>query len=253
MCGQDDHNAPPHAGHNGPVNCSTDWPKVKAMKADYPDLAAIYTAMLEVGLPNAPGPCLQVPSGLNVHAWEAIKTGHPDDTLVLDGVQYGFTLQYTGPPNPTESHVNNHSSANTFPTKVREYIRKELEHGAMLGPFKTPPFEWVHISPIMTREKAAESPEKRWIIVDLSFPEGNDVNSHIVKNMVNGVIYHHALPTMDDLDRKVQERDYECYAYAVDIACAYRNFRSDPLAWPLLGVATHGHTYTDVAMPFGRD
>ena len=71
MSGQDDHNAPPHAGHNGPVNRSTDWPKVKAMKADYPDLAAIYTAMLEVGLPNAQGPRLQVPSGLNVHAWQS--------------------------------------------------------------------------------------------------------------------------------------------------------------------------------------
>ena len=79
------------------------------------------------------------------------------------------------------------------------------------------------------------------------------INSHIVKNMVNEVIYHHALLAMDDLARKVQERDYECYAYAVDIARAYRNFRSDPLDWPLLGVATHDHPYTDVDMPFGLD
>ena len=103
----------------------------------------------------------------------------------------------------------------------------------------------------MTREKASDSPDKRRIIVDLSYPQGNDVNSHIEKNIVNGTLYHHALPTMDDLVRKVQEAHYECYAYAVDIARAYRNFRSDPLDWPLLGVAMHGQTYIDLAMPFG--
>ena len=37
----------------------------------------------------------------------------------------------------------------------------------------------------------------------------------------------------------------------MDIARAYRTSRSDPLDWPLLGVANGSRTYIDVAMPFG--
>ena len=123
--GHADNNHPHQPTHTLTDSRRLDWPKVKAMEANYPDLAAIYTTVAQDGLPNALGPRVPVPSNLNIQAWEAIQTRHADDKLVLDGIQYGFSLQYTGPPNPTTGKINNHSSANDFPVQVMEYISKE--------------------------------------------------------------------------------------------------------------------------------
>ena len=45
--------------------------------------------------------------------------------------------------------------------------------------------------------------------------------------------------------------NFQAYAFSVDISRAYRNFRSDPLDWPLLGVTFEGNVYIDIAMLFG--
>ena len=227
------------------------WPEPTGLCETHPALADIYRQVLDTGLPNALQRRVTIPSGLNIPQWISRATGHCDDKLVLDGVQYGFSIQYMGPPTPTHDQLCNHASAAAYPTQVSEYLQKETDLEAIIGPFTDPPFKWCHASPLMSREKSADNQTERRIIVDLSFPHGHDINSHIQKNVVNGNYYNHALPTVDHLVNLVAQREYIGYAFAVDIARAYRNFRSDPLDWPLLGVAHGGHTYIDLAMPFG--
>ena len=163
---------------------------------------------------------------------------------------FGFSSQYWGPPRPTEVLGYNHTSANTFPDKVAAYITKELDEQALIGPFDEPPFEWVHYSPFMTRPKAAQEGNARRVIVDLSFPKGDDINSCITKNILDGNRFTHNLPTIDDLVDVIRAMDFDAYVYAVDIARAYRNFRSDPLDWPLMGIAFSGELLIDTALPF---
>ena len=81
---------------------------------------------------------MEVPSGLNRPAWKDIATGHPHDEIVLDGVHYGFSLHYHGPPIPTEGLVDNHRSATAFSKQVKEYISTELNEGAKSSDIQVP-------------------------------------------------------------------------------------------------------------------
>ena len=40
-----------------------------------------------------------------------------------------------------------------FPQDVEAYIQEEIGFGAIVRPFSDPPFQELHISPFMTREK----------------------------------------------------------------------------------------------------
>ena len=51
-----------------------------------------------------------------------------------------------------ESDLINHPSATKFPTHIEKYLIEEKEHGAILGPYETPPCE-LHTSPFLSREK----------------------------------------------------------------------------------------------------
>ena len=86
----------------------TGWPRPQALEIAYPDMAKLYTAVATHSRPNSMAARIPIPSRLNVDHWYAIATGHPHDTVVLDGVTFGFNLQYTGPPLPTEGHIENH-------------------------------------------------------------------------------------------------------------------------------------------------
>ena len=229
----------------------TQWPAAGSIAQQYPALAQIYTAVKSTGLPNAMSAKIPLTTSLEVRQWEKAATGHPHDDLVLQGIVYGFPSQYWGPPRPTLTPGYNHTSADAFPEKVEAYITKELSEQALIGPFKTAPFEWVHYSPMMTRPKAGQDKTARRVIVDLSFPNQGDINSCITKNILNGSAFTHTLPTIDDLVNIIRAMHYDAYLYALDIARVYRNFRSDPLDWPLMGVAFGGELLIDTALPFG--
>ena len=171
--------------------------------------------------------------------------------VVLDGITYGFSLQYEGPPIPSPAHVKNHQSATMYPVQVADYIKTELMAGAMMGPSTQPPFEWTHISPLMTRPKASGNDYERRVIVDLSFPPDMNVNMAIPTNMIYGTAYTHKLPTVDDLTAIIRDDSFAGYMYSVDIARAYRNFPTDPLDWPLTGIMHQNEVIIDLAMPFG--
>ena len=239
-----------HPAHLAQARANS-WPRPRAVADQYPRLAHIYEAVRATGVPNIMVARRPLPTNLVIPQWELIATGHPDDAMVLDGVRYGFPSQYWGPPRPTTETGYNHTSADAFPTQVQLYIGTELKEQALIGPFTEPPFEWVHYSPIMTRPKSGQDNAQRRIIVDLSYPDGEDINSCITKNVFQGVHYDHTLPTTDSLVDIIRAMDYEVYMFSIDIARAYRNFHSDPLDWPLMGISFAGDLLIDTALPFG--
>ena len=230
---------------------ATNWPRPLAIVQCYPELASIYKQVVNTGLPNAMSARCELPTRLCIPEWEALATGHEDDVIVLDGIKYGFHSQYWGPARPSLATGYNHKSAEAHPSKVTEYITTELEEGALIGPFTSAAFEWVHYSPLMTRPKSSQDTTARRVIVDLSYPAGADINSCITKNIYGGRTYTHTLPTVDNLVDIVREMDYNVYMYSIDISRAYRNFHSDPLDWPLLGITFAGELLIDLALPFG--
>lgn len=212
-------------------------------------LLHIYSAVRQTGLPNMLGLRLPVPSQLNISAWQAAATGHHDDSYVLDGVRFGFPLHYAGPP-LRRPNRDSHPSAEHYLDHIQRYVDVETANHAMLGPYDTSPFVgWTNISPLMTRPKSDSS--KRRIIVDLSFPHGENVNHYVYKNMIFGRYHDHHLPTVADTVYQIEKMGYRAMLGTIDIERAYRNIPMCPLDLPLLGMRVGGKVYIDAAMPFG--
>lgn len=224
------------------------WPTVNPAIQSC-ELSQIYQVVRDSGLPNMLGARIPVPSMLNFSAWRSAATGHADDSYVLDGIRYGFPLHYTGPPLYRDNREA-HSSAQQHWSHVQRYVEVETTNKALLGPYQALPFTpWTNISPIMTRPKADSS--KRRIIVDLSFPEGDNVNAYIFKNMIFGAFHEHRLPTVCDTINVVEHMDYQVKLATLDVERAYRYIPVCPLDLPLLGIKVGRDFYIDAAMPFG--
>lgn len=182
-------------------------------------------------------------------AWRAIATGCNDEAWLIDCIQFGFPMQYRGPP-LHNTVVSNHPSAVNHDSHVSKYIRSEISMGALIGPFDHPPFkDWCNVAPLMTREKANKT--DRRIIVDLSYPAGNGPNHFIVKNEVFGSAVAHVLPSVNDAINIITSLEFDVMLASVDISRAYRNFALDPFDWPLACIHHHGKYYIDRCMPFG--
>lgn len=229
------------------------WPRVKRQFASTPILA-VYEKIRKTGLPNFVGAKILIKTKLNIPLWEKSATGHPDDQIVINGIKYGFSMNYLG-GKLKEKDRECHPSAERYDKHVREYLTTEIEEGAILGPLDEPPFdEWTNTSPIMTRKKQGDpkiKKEKRRVIIDYSFPEGENVNAFVVKNNYNGRYIVHHLPMIPDIIDIIQEYGYNVSLASLDISRAYRNFPGCPHDLPLNGIKYKKRYYLDLAMPFG--
>lgn len=153
------------------------WPVAsQELMKKCPEFAKLYTDIRAFNQPNCVGSQCSVKSALRSDQWQLVLQ-HYHDREVCSYIKYGWPVGFMG-TTPPSSVTHNHKSAIEHPEHVKKFIETELAHGAILGPFKDPPFEpWCRISPLMTRPKR-ESNDRR-VIVDMSFPKGEDVNSGI--------------------------------------------------------------------------
>ena len=97
---------------------------------------------------------LQVPvkSKLNAEKWASYLADYWDWQLPLL-VKYGFPLDFKRSTAVCHGTAN-HNSAIQYPDHVLHYLKEEVEHGAIVGPFTEPPIKNLHVSPFMTRDKS---------------------------------------------------------------------------------------------------
>lgn len=224
------------------------WPNINDTEMDQ-GLVEIYNLTRATGVPNAISARQALPSELNLKNWERYLDNSDDERELLSFIKYGFPLGYMGPPSDTKG-IDNHKSANQFPAQVSDFIDKELKMGGIIGPLSQPPFkEWCHVSPLMSREKRGS--DDRRVIIDMTYPAETSVNSYIFKNTVMGAPRDHALPTVESFVAELKKMGRGAYMSSTDVSRAYKNFRSDPLDWPLLSFKWRESYYCDVSMPFG--
>lgn len=101
----------------------------------------------------------------------------------------------------------------------------------------------------MTRPKADSS--KRRIIIDLSYPPGENVNMGVIKNNYYGAFLRHRLPRIDDVIQYAESQGFNIAMATIDIKRAYRNFLGCPLDYPLNTIRFQNQYFVDLAMPFG--
>ena len=86
------------------------------------ETAHIYEAVMATGVHNHECARIQIETSLNIQAWKDESTGHQNDDMVLKGIQYGFPLQYDGPPMTGAVIQENHSSATAHNDSIEAYI-----------------------------------------------------------------------------------------------------------------------------------
>lgn len=229
-------------GHQNPP--STEAMDNKACQQMY---MKIYDVVRASKVPNYLQARIPLPHALNMPMWRHYLSDYHDQQ-VCDFLEFGWPMNYTGDA-PLQPSWSNHTSALSHPAHINKYIVTETHHGALMGPFGTSPFAGCHINPLMTREK--RDSDKRRIIMDLSWPPGASVNTGIPKDTYLGSPYKLKLPTVDDAINMIKAQGRGCYVYGLDLERAYRQLRSDPLDWPLLGFKWDDNVYFDVAIPFG--
>ena len=131
--------------------------------------------VVDSGESNYKSARILVKTDLNLKLWAEILTEYHDPQL-LDYLRYGFPLCVNYDTFQHVSSTVNHLSATCFPDDVNIYFSTELAHNSIAGPFESVPFEKFHVSPLLTRPKSKDS---RRVIVNLSYPEGQSVNSNI--------------------------------------------------------------------------
>ena len=120
---------------------------------------------------------------------------------------------------------------------------KELDRGHTLGPFKNPPFDITHRSPVGAVVKKDDSCR---LIMDLSQPRGGSINEYISKDDFS-VQYTH----FDTATDMVRAAGIGCLLSKVDIQHAFRLLPVHPSNWPLLGYIREGMYFNDTVLPFG--
>ena len=242
------YSAPHHQDHAAHPQRFSSWPSpAPNMHAAAADL---YDRARQAAIAGLPPPRVDTTTALNTTAWKREATGHPADHIVLQGIVYGFPIQYNGPPVTVPTPTYNHQSADAHPGEVDAYMEKELSAGALSGPYTTPPFApWFASSPIMTREKSGG--QGRRIIVDLSFPDGG-INQYVLPHVFNGRDAVHNLPTIESAVSTIAATSPgDVHLAVVDLSRAYRQFPVIPLDWPLLGIYWRGAWAFDRRLPFG--
>ena len=184
-------------------------------------------------------------SNLNMDSWKFYLRDYWD-TQLLGLLKFGFPLDFDTTTDLISTEEN-HTSAKQFSSHVQTYIREELKHGTILGPFKHKPIP-LHISPFMTRDKPDSA--TRQTIVDLSWPKGQSVNAGIQKDKYLGSDFILNYPSVDDIVKRLIELGTGSLLCKVDISRAFRQLKVDPGDINLLGLKLDSY-YIDQSVPFG--
>ena len=154
----------------------------------------LHKLVKQFGCPNFLGARIPVVSNLNIDNWKFHLKDYWDKQL-LDLLEFGFPLDFDTNTVLTSTEEN-HASATQFVSHVETYIKKEIKHGAILGPFEHKPID-LHVSPFMTRDKPDS--DTRRTIVDLSWPKGQSVNAGVQKDKYLGSDFVFNYPSVDDI------------------------------------------------------
>ena len=199
------------------------------------------------GVPNYKEARIEVNTNLHLQVWYSILKDYHDPQL-FDYLRFGFPLSVNYDTFQHNSEVANHASATNFSKDVNIYIQTELHHNALAGPFKTMPFKQLHCSPLLSRPKEGDS---RRIIVNLSYPEANSVNSNILKEVYDGYNFSLSYPSVDDIVGHIAHSNDNLLLYKLDISRAFRNLRIDPLDYGVMGIHWDDQYFIDVSVAFG--
>ncbi|KAM3936556.1 uncharacterized protein RB166_007084 [Leptodactylus fuscus] len=162
--------------------------------------------------------------------------------VLQNGFVYGFFIPFIPSDQPYFS--KNLKSARDLPEILREKIEKEVSLGRIVGPFPSPPFPNLRVSPLGIVPKK-ESGKYR-LIHHLSHPKGSSVNDGISRSLAS-VSY----VSFDRAVALLRVAGPGALMAKSDIEAAFRLLPVHPECYHLLGCAMDGQFYFDSCLPMG--
>lgn len=175
----------------------------------------------------------------------ALLESYPDResaSYLSNGFSLGFRIPVVVAP--VAQNPRNQKSVKDMPGVARKKIEKELALRRMAGPFATPPFPNLHISPLGIVPKKA--PGEFRLIHNLSHPNGTSVNDVIPPELCS-VKY----ASLDHAIKMIRKFGPGALLAKCDIESAFRLLPIHPEDFWLLGFQFDGGFYFDKAMPMG--
>lgn len=232
-----------------PASNRNDQPMGPVSGSDYTqNILRAHVAIRKSGLPNYKGCRIPVETKVNV-AFIERELANYEDNMVSEFIKFGFPPGMIG--ELTESIASpNHRSALQFPAAMDSYVSREVEEGAILGPFDNSPFT-AHtiISPLSTTEKCGS--DERRVIMDLSYPPGTSVNDRIPRNEYLGDPINLTYPKIDDLVELVKAKGRNCLLFKRYLKRVYHQFQVDMGYINALGFSWNDKMYFDLSLPMG--
>jgi hypothetical protein len=141
--------------------------------------------------------------------------------------------------------ANNLPAALANPSVVSTNLEKEISLGRVDGPFDSPPFCNLQVSPIGIVPK--KNSNKFRLIFHLSFPRSamTSINSAISKDD-----FSLQYVTIDDAIAGIKHFGPGCFLAKTDIESAFRLIPVHPEVYELLGMCWEGKYYFDKVLPF---
>ncbi|XP_065196629.1 uncharacterized protein LOC135828125 [Sycon ciliatum] len=182
---------------------------------------------------------------INIDALHTELLAHPNPAFVhslISNLRAGCRIGFTG-PRDVSVRSPNLSSAAAHPEVVDQYLATECSRGHTAGPFNAPPFVHLRTSGVGVVPKKSGGHR---LIMHLSAPDGNSVNSFIDKQA-----YRFSLITIDTIADHVRRTGPGALLSKVDLKHAFRLCPVHPDDWPVLGMLWKGNYYFDTVLPFG--
>lgn len=215
---------------------------------DFAEFVSLHNAVKASGLYNFQSCRIPLKSKLIIPFWRDMLKDYCD-LHVCDYLEFGWPVGHLG--TPVESSCGrNHKGATDYPKDIRNYLKKEIAYGAVMGPFKSNPFQSsIALSPLNSVPK--KDTDERRVIVDLSFPQGKAVNDGILKDQYLNEEINIRYPTVDDLVDLIKKKGKSCHLFKRDLKRAYRQIFIDPGDVHLMGYKWKGHMYFDTVLTMG--
>ena len=154
-----------------------------------------------------------------------------DSPEIVQFLEYGFPLGLrTDPPPQLQSTLRNHGLAYQYFNSIDEFISVGLNKNQLTGPFRTPPFPDIHVSPLMT---APKKPDSRRAVFDATFGDFS-LNNNTPKDNFLDMPCVYDYPQVDDFRNLIVNAGKGCFIWKRDLSRFYLQIPLDPLEYPLV-------------------
>lgn len=150
---------------------------------------------------------------------------------------------------PSMSHVcKNLQSAMREPNVVDGLIKKEVDKGFLIGPYRNSPFPIFRINPIGVATRKYSG--KKRLIIDLSAPH-NNASIPSINSLIPLEMFSLCYASVDNAIQFIKTAGKGAWLGKADITDAFKTMPLHPSQWHLFGVRWRSKIYFAVRLTFG--